>query len=54
MSAPERGTHIAVTTPDDRKRVNLKRYIHPAFEQWRIYREDGGKRIILEAVEEPS
>lgn len=50
---PELGSHVALTTPDDRGRVNLKRYLAPSARtgNWRVYVEDGGKTIILEAVE---
>ena len=50
---PELGSHVALTTPDDRARFNLKRYIHPAARDaaWRVYVGDDGKTITLEAVE---
>lgn len=48
---PELGTHVAIATPDARGRVNIRKWAHPPVEQWRVYRENDGKTIILEAIE---
>lgn len=48
-----RGEHIVVIGPDDRGRFPLKKYIHPApVTGWRLYRENDGKTITLEAIED--
>lgn len=48
----EFGEHVAILKLDDRKRAPLGRFItREPVEQWRVYRAEDGKMILLEAVE---
>lgn len=40
---------VATVKPDDRMRFNLAKFI-ARVEKYRVYVEDGGRRVILEAV----
>lgn len=46
------GDHLAIIKPDDRSRVSLKNWMTPEpIRGFKIYRFDGGKTIVLEAVQ---
>lgn len=45
--------YVTLLSPDDRGRFPLRRYLpHPEPKTWKVFRENGGRRIILEAVDE--
>lgn len=47
--------HVVILSPDSRGRFQLKRYMkRPAAARWKVFVEDGGSRIVLEAIEEES
>ncbi len=48
----KRHDHIAIISPDDRGRFRCGKWISkdPAITGWRVFVEDGGRRITLEAV----
>lgn len=49
MSAP----HETLISPDDRGRFTLRRFLpRPTPERWKLFIEDDGRRMILEAVPE--
>lgn len=52
MTSPDINTLAGIAKLDERKRINLKSYLHPAHTQFRVYVQDGGKTITLEAVDQ--
>ena len=51
MSAIE-SIHVALINPDDRGRFRLGKWTtkEPSIQGWKVFVEDGGRRITLEAV----
>ena len=49
------GDHAGLVEPDDRRRVPLGRYLtREAVRGFRVYTFNGGKTVVLEAIEEAS
>ena len=44
--------HEAILTPDDRGRFHVRRFLpRPTPSRWKLFLEDGGRRLILEAID---
>lgn len=43
--------HLAIIQPDERGRFNLRRFLGRESARYKLYVEQGGRRIVLEATD---